>query len=343
MTQILCLILMPIAYVGALIHGAQSRPHIDGADAGILRWLSLGLIIVTALFGLSILFWAAQPLPAEMATEIAATGESELLERLAPPTEQALPAFALVILCCALALAVLWSAPFRHLLASAAFRGGAFRAERSTHVIALILSLVSLALIFGSQAFSSAETVAASVSLEQLLLQSLIFLACAALGVGYPMRRDERRTLARLGLRLPTSEEWLFGIGGGLGLLILVALGSLLWQLIASPQAFAEQQAFAREVSANFRGLPLMLALAALSALSEETLFRGALQPVFGPLATSAFFALFHMQYGFTPALLLLFAVGLGLAILRQRYSTSAAIIAHFTFNFAQLALGRFG
>ena len=335
MTQILCFILIPIFYVGALIYGAQSRPHFDTAEARMLRWLSVGLIGFTVLFGSSILFWAAMgPLPAELSTEL----DTAMLDFLALPMARAAPAFMLVTLCCAGALATLWSAPFRELLARFAFRGGTFQPAASTNVVALVLAFILLALIFGSQAFINEELVTGEINIEQLLLQAFIFLACTALGVGYPMRRNERQTFARLGLRLPERSDWLFGIGGGVALLLVVLLGGILWQLLVTPQAFAEQTAFAREFAAIFNSLPLILALAVLSAVSEEVLFRGALQPIFGLGATSVFFALFHTQYGYTPSLLLLFVVGAGLGTLRQRYSASASIIAHFTFNFLQLA-----
>ena len=334
MTQILCFILIPVFYVGALIYGAQSRPRFDTAEARMLRWLSVGLIGFTLLFGSSLLFWAAGPLPAEINTEL----DAATLDFLALPMGRAAPAFALVTLCCAGALATLWSVPFRNLLARFAFRSGAFQPDASTNVVALVLAFILLALIFGSQAFINEGLVAGEINIEQLLLQAFIFLACAALGVGYPMRRNERQTFARLGLRLPERTDLLFGIGGGVALLIVVILGGILWQLFVTPESFAEQTAFAREFAAAFHNLPLILALAALSAVSEEVLFRGALQPIFGLGATSVFFALFHTQYGYTPSLLLLFIVGAGLGMLRQRYSASAAIIAHFTFNFLQLA-----
>jgi membrane protease YdiL (CAAX protease family) len=85
--------------------------------------------------------------------------------------------------------------------------------------------------------------------------------------------------------------------------------------------------------------LPAAFWLALTAALSEEILFRGALQPVFGLPLTSVYFALVHMQYALTPAAVIIFVVALGLGWLRQRQSTSSAIIAHFVYNFVQLAV----
>jgi membrane protease YdiL (CAAX protease family) len=49
------------------------------------------------------------------------------------------------------------------------------------------------------------------------------------------------------------------------------------------------------------------------------------------------------MQYTLTPAILMILIAALGLAWLRERYSTTASIIAHFVYNFIPflfLALG---
>ena len=85
--------------------------------------------------------------------------------------------------------------------------------------------------------------------------------------------------------------------------------------------------------------LPLSLAISLVVAFGEEIFFRGALQPVFGIWLTSLFFAVIHTQYTLTPATLMIFITALALGWLRQRHSTSAAIIGHFVYNFIQLAL----
>ena len=336
MTQLLCFVLVPIFYVSALIYGAQQRPLFSQPEAKSLRWLSAGLIGLMFLFGFSLIFWALAWPPAELNGEI----DAATLDSLAIPLPEAVTGFLLVMFTCVAAAAALWSGAFREFLRRYAFRGASFRADLSTHVVPLILAFMTLALFFGSQAFNTNDLESGTgISVEQLLLQAVIFLACALLGVGYPMRRSERKTLARLGLRLLKREDWLFGLGIGTALLILTQLGSILWQLFLPMEEFAEQSAFARDITTLFSSLPLILLLATLTALSEEILFRGALQPVFGLLATSVFFALSHTQYGYTPALIFLFVVGAGLGFLRERYSTSAAIIAHFAYNFLQLSL----
>ncbi len=93
------------------------------------------------------------------------------------------------------------------------------------------------------------------------------------------------------------------------------------------------------ELLKAFNTLPLALLLSGLAGVSEEILFRGALQPIFGIWLAALFFALSHLQYALTPATLIIFVVGLGLGWLRQRRNTTTAIIAHFVYDFVQLAI----
>lgn len=337
MTQILCITLIPIFYVGILIHQAQVHPQYLEPVSKLFRRLSMALIGFCLLFGLSLLFLASL----DPSTLVPPSGwEDANMAWFALPMQRALPAFVLVMICTAAAAATLWSQTFRELLAQTAFADGDFRWNRSTHIVPLVLVFVLLAFIFGTLAFRPQDLTVAEISMEEIMLQAFIFIACALLGVGYPMRRKESRLFARLGLRVPMRMDWLMGVGGGLALLIVVALGGLIWQLIVSPAVFQEQTAASREFVALFRNFPLMIVLAVSSAVSEEVLFRGALQPIFGLWSTSLFFTFFHIQYGLNPVLLLIFLVGMGLGFLRQRWSTSAAIIAHFTYNFLQLVGG---
>ena len=62
---------------------------------------------------------------------------------------------------------------------------------------------------------------------------------------------------------------------------------------------------------------------------------------MFGVFVTSLLFTLLHPHYGMSPALFILFAVSIGFGFLRQRFSTTAAIICHATYNFAPFLLAR--
>jgi membrane protease YdiL (CAAX protease family) len=64
--------------------------------------------------------------------------------------------------------------------------------------------------------------------------------------------------------------------------------------------------------------------------VAEEIVFRGALQPRFGLIATAFLFAAVHTQYGITFASLEVFVLGLGLGWLRAASkSTLPGIVTH--------------
>ena len=179
-----------------------------------------------------------------------------------------------------------------------------------------------------------------------VLTSQLPFVAVAVLGVGFGVRRTARETLERLGYGPVSLRQ--------LGIVVLF-VGVALALSLAADALFARLQPdlYRRvgEISENlFDPAGLSLAGAMLFALlvgvgaglGEETLFRGALQPRLGILATSVLFASMHVQYG--PSLLLgyvlLLSVGLGL--LRERINTTASFLAHAGYNSLGILLAYF-
>ena len=71
------------------------------------------------------------------------------------------------------------------------------------------------------------------------------------------------------------------------------------------------------------------------AALGEETLFRGALQPVLGIVPTSILFASVHVQYGPSLILLYIFVLSVGLGLIRKYINTTASFVVHAAYNFA--------
>lgn len=228
--------------------------------------------------------------------------------------------------------------------------GGRYRAASIVHTTAIVLTLFIIAaqissFVLGGGTEGLAESIEEQgVDVGLQVFQGFIQVAAAFLGVGWAIRRDWSQTLDRLGLRTPTRDDIQQGIGIGLGLLTLVfAYGIIISLLVSlgilSEEQIASQDQAAESFSQAFSTIPLALILSASAAISEEILFRGALQPIFGNLAISVFFALMHTQNLLSPSLLLIFAVSLALGWLRERQSTTAAIIGHFVYNFVQLLL----
>jgi membrane protease YdiL (CAAX protease family) len=103
---------------------------------------------------------------------------------------------------------------------------------------------------------------------------------------------------------------------------------------------------WARLLHQSFRDLlgPLtgkeIAILAGASAIGEEMLFRGALQPWIGIWAQAALFALLHVGPGrrYLPWTAWAFAVGVGFGYLaRATGDLGAPIVAHATINFLNL------
>jgi membrane protease YdiL (CAAX protease family) len=170
-----------------------------------------------------------------------------------------------------------------------------------------------------------------------ILASQLPFIFLAILGVGAGIRRSPRETLARLGYR-PISLRHV-------GVVVLFILAAFALSVAADYLFSQLQPDLYRKVSEvsgtlfNPKGLsPISAVLFALligvgAGLGEETLFRGAVQPVFGIAATSVLFASMHVQYG--PSLLLgyVFLLSVGLGLLRRYFNTTTSFLAHAGYN----------
>jgi uncharacterized protein len=174
-----------------------------------------------------------------------------------------------------------------------------------------------------------------------LLASQIPFVVVAVLGVGAGVRRGARETLARLGYgRLGPA---------GIGVVAVFVLVAFVVSLGADFLFREIQPGLYREVGEisgtlfDPQGMGLVTAvLFALligvgAGLGEETLFRGAVQPVLGIIPTSVLFASMHVQYG--PSLLLgyIFVLSIGLGYLRRRFNTTASFLAHAGYNFVSV------
>ncbi len=214
-----------------------------------------------------------------------------------------------------------------------------------TTAIVLMLAFVAITLVdfvasggIGGMATTIEETQTRGID-SLIIVQTILFALAALLGVGVAIRRDFRQALARLGLRVPTPQDLNWGIGVGLLAYLGVIALTIVWMLLVTPEQFAEQTAASEQIARSFDSIPVALVLSLVIAFGEEIFFRGAIQPIFGLWFTSIFFVALHTQYALTPATVAILLASLAFGWLRQRYSTTAAIAAHFVYNFVQLAL----
>jgi membrane protease YdiL (CAAX protease family) len=212
-------------------------------------------------------------------------------------------------------------------------------------VMVLAYNLISLVL-FEDVADALTLSEESRISPGLVLASQLPLVIIALVGVGVGVRRGPRETLARLGYG-PVSPPQL-------GVVFLFILGAFGISFIADHLFAALQPELYERVGEvsdalfNPEGLePLTVILFALllgfgAAAGEETLFRGAVQPVFGIIPTSMLFASMHIQYGPSVLLAYIFILSLSLGLLRKRINTTASFLAHSGYNGSSVLLAYF-
>jgi membrane protease YdiL (CAAX protease family) len=307
----------------------------------ILRWMQYGVIAINLVFALLILQLSLLGSTPETQAEI------QQLELALPEVDQgaAVTSFVVALLVGIVSFRVVASETARQRIRQFIGLKGIYNPDSSVHTVAIVLALLFVSfnlsqfVIAGGLEGLAESVEVGGVSLEAELFSAALMTAIAFLGIGMAIRREAFQSLTRLGLRLPTTQDVIWGVGVGVGLYGLLIVLAIIWSALVPAEQIEQQSAAAEQIARSFNTIPLAFALSLAAAVSEEILFRGALQPVFGLIPTSLFFALVHIQYTLTPATIIIFIVGLGLGLLRQRQSTTAAIIAHFVYNFVQLSL----
>lgn len=168
---------------------------------------------------------------------------------------------------------------------------------------------------------------------------AILLISVTIATLGLKQDRSWPAIAERLGLARPRASELVLGAGMAMVLLTFQFGAGLIWVLVASPEAFEQQTQLTQAISSGVTTLSGALLVALFSSIGEEIAFRGALQPVIGLWPTTLLFALTHIQYQFTPAVVIIFVVGLLLGWTRKHYGTIAAITTHFLYNFLLLAL----
>lgn len=321
-----------LAWVGLVMYLANTAEvtH-DPFQMRALHWLLYSMIGIIGLSGVFLLQTTA--------------GQGTVVVFQNVSRSSALAAFGFVSASCLIGVLVVARVSLIHRLISRAAIWGSYDPESLVHTTAVVLMLMLLSVlvinfvVLGGTSGLAEDLQNQSVSIGEPALTALVEISAAFLGVGYAIRRTLPQSLARLGLQLPLPSDLVIGVGAGLGLYLGVVIFSRVWGLFMTENEIKEQMKAAQQLALTFDTLPLALLVSASAAFGEEILMRGALQPMFGLVTTAVFFALLHTQYFVTPGLLLIFLVGLGLGWVRLRYSTSAAIVAHFVYNFIQLLL----
>jgi membrane protease YdiL (CAAX protease family) len=320
-----------LTYVGSTIYLANHE-QITHERSTLVRWLLYGVVAVMFFYGLFILQLPFIPPSTDMEVPNVDAASAAVI-------------FALTTALSLLAARIISSLTLRQRIRRILPASATFDPESAVHTTACVLLLAMIAVTFGDFVVSGGIAGLASnlessgVNFGDFLFQNVLWLLAASLGIGLFIRRTFPSALARLGLRMPTLHDINWGIGVGVLLYGVVIAVGLAWALTVSPEQLQQQTAASEQLARSIDTLPLSLAISVVVAIGEEIFFRGALQPVFGIWLTSLFFAVIHTQYTLTPATLMIFVTSLALGWLRQRHSTSSAIVGHFVYNFIQLAL----
>ncbi|MCO6451361.1 MAG: CPBP family intramembrane metalloprotease [Caldilineales bacterium] len=176
--------------------------------------------------------------------------------------------------------------------------------------------------------------------LSDLAAQAAGLVALALVGVGLGLRRDWRQSLARLKLS-PVGGRDLSAVVVVTGLMVLgsAMVGGLITLL--SPESVADADAFNQILIGAFSSPWGAVVLGLLTGISEELLYRGALQPVFGLWLTVLIFGLHHIQY-LNISIIVVLLLGLTLGWVRNRWSTTTAALVHAAYNSTLVLLAVF-
>jgi membrane protease YdiL (CAAX protease family) len=205
--------------------------------------------------------------------------------------------------------------------------------ESPTDMSALCIFLAVLGFLIVTSLDAPEPDAVEEVDYATLVVQLLGFIGLAYVLVGTGLRRTFWESNRRLGLVRPTLRTILIASGFFVVALFVNGIAGVLTEVL-QPSASEEIQKGLDELTGEFQSPLGALAIAVSAGVGEELFFRGALQPKFGILLTSACFALLHANYGLSFVTLGVFGMGMIFGFLRMRYGTVAAMITHGLVNF---------
>jgi membrane protease YdiL (CAAX protease family) len=207
--------------------------------------------------------------------------------------------------------------------------------DSPVHAYALVLAVI----LFGTQVATvafidvlAADQAAPPLSLADLAASEAPFLIMALAGVGLYVRRNAAGAAERLGLTRPAWWHIALALAAAGAFLAFIAAADTLshaW----TPEAASQVDNTTQHVFGGLTNPLGIAALALLPGICEEILFRGALQPRIGLLATAVLFASIHTQYGLSLDALSVLVVAIGLGVIRKYTNTTTSCVCHVTYN----------
>lgn len=202
-----------------------------------------------------------------------------------------------------------------------------------------LMALVLCALLLGTQItfIGFTDVLAANnaqppLTVLDLFEDELPFLIVALAGVGILIRRNIAASAERLGLVVPAWWHLTLALAAaGIFFAFGGQMDNLSHQL--TPDIARRVDATTQHVFGQLNGPLGIFALALIPGICEELLFRGALQPRIGVVATALLFAAIHTEYGFSLDTLAIFVIAIGLGLVRKYANTTASCTCHVAYN----------
>lgn len=201
--------------------------------------------------------------------------------------------------------------------------------------LAILLSMfafLAFSLLTTSGERAAVPELSTGATISSLIINFLAFVGLAYIAVGYRNYRNGAEASARLGLRKPTLLEVGIGLAAVIPAFVFSMIGSLLTSIF-QPDVVDRLTETIDNMTSGVQNPFGALLLGLCTGIGEELLFRGAIQPRFGIVLTTIFWAALHTQYELTWVIVGLILMGLMLGLIRKYYGTVAAIITHAVYN----------
>lgn len=207
--------------------------------------------------------------------------------------------------------------------------------DHPVHTLALVLATLLLGTQVTSIAFTDvlgADLSQAPLSVADLLLDEMPFLVLAAAGAGLYIRRGVAATAERLGVVRPRWWHIALALAAA-GVFLALGQASDVLSHTLSPELARRVDATTNHVFGQLDNPLGIAAVALIPGICEELLFRGALQPRIGLVATAVLFTAVHTEYGLSFDTLAVFVLALGLGLVRKYTNTTASCTCHVAYN----------
>ena len=180
--------------------------------------------------------------------------------------------------------------------------------------------------------------------INELGFQFLLFIF-SFIGIGFGTRRSLKQCINRLDLGAPKILYIIFGLIG------IIIINFIVWELpiylteLISPQLketvittvvneSANVESVVQTMKEAIPSLYEIIVMVVVVGISEELLFRGALQPRFGNLYTSLLFSALHFQYLSVLTFVNVFLISYLFGIIKNKTNTSTTILIHIIYDF---------